>query len=189
MIAYLQGTIRKKFDRSLILDTGNVGYLVHVPTRLAEKMEENGPSELFIFTKVREDDISLYGFETIGELDFFKTLLGINGIGPKLGLEVMSQNIEKVKNAIIAKDIAFLSKIPGIGKKTAERIVVELKNKLDWDLTSPVHAGLEKKTDNDTVNALMGLGYQKFEINRVLKEMPENITEVEEVVTYFLRNV
>jgi Holliday junction DNA helicase RuvA len=103
----------------------------------------------------------------------------------------LSQNPEKVKGAILTGDIAYLTKIPGIGKKTAERILVELKSKISVaDLAlSRVHANIEKTVSDDAVNALAGLGYQRFEILRVLKDMPENINKVEEIVTYFLRNV
>jgi Holliday junction DNA helicase RuvA len=82
-----------------------------------------------------------------------------------------------------------LSKIPGIGKKTAERLIVELKNKVDWDGLSSLHTQINKDIDDDAVNALISLGYQKYEINRVLRRMPQKINEVEEIVTYFLQNV
>jgi holliday junction DNA helicase RuvA len=193
MIGYLNGKILKKMKNGLILDTGGVGYLVHVTSPFLEKINEKDPLELFIHTKVREDDISLFGFETTGELDFFLLLLGVNGIGPKLALEILSQNPEKVKTAILTGDLPYLTKIPGIGKKTAERIVVELKSKItvaELDL-SRTHSSLEteKAVSEDAINALAGLGYQRYEIMRVLKDMPENIKIVEDMVTYFLRNV
>ena len=177
--------------KGVILDTGNVGYLVHLPAPLLEKAAEKSDAEFYIHTKVREDDISLYGFETIGELDFFKTLLNVNGIGPKLGLEILSQNPEKVKSALISGDLHFLTKIPGIGKKTAERIIVELKGKIDWsDVSlSRAHASLDTPHGEEAVEALAGLGYQKSEISRTLKGMPEDITKTEDIITYFLKNV
>lgn len=191
MIAHLSGTIRKKLPKALIIDTGTVGYLVHIATPLCEKITEKSDIELFIHTKVREDDISLYGFETFAELEFFKTLLNVNGIGPKLALEIMAQNPEKVKSAIMSGDILYLTNIPGIGKKTAERIIVELKNKIDWaDIDiSRTHTSVKKNTSEDAINALTTLGYQKFEIHKVLKNMSEEMKSVEEIVTYFLRNV
>jgi len=189
MIAFLQGTIKKKFEKSIILDTGNIGYLVSAPTPLLERFNEKDDIELFIHTKVREDDISLFGFDSIEELDFFKTLININGIGAKLALEILSQNSEKVKAAILSEDTAYLSKIPGIGKKTAERIIVELKNKVDWKIDAQVHQGLGNELNDDAMNALMSLGYQKFEIVRVMKKLPDDINSVEEIVTFFLQNV
>ncbi|MBU0667974.1 Holliday junction branch migration protein RuvA [Patescibacteria group bacterium] len=189
MIAYLQGTVQKKFEKSIILVAGQVGYLVHLAGPVIEKINEKEEIELFIQTKVREDDISLYGFETIEQLELFKAVTNVSGIGPKIGLEILSADPAKIKSAIAGKDVAYLSKIPGIGKKTAERLIVELKNKVDWDIIENLHTEEEKDLNNDIITALSGLGYQRYEINRVLKKMPENITEVEEAITYFLRNV
>ena len=162
-----------------------------MPITNLEKTEEKATVEFFIHTRVREDDISLFGFSSLGELEFFKTLLNVNGIGPKLAMEILSQNPEKVKAALLSSDLLYLTKIPGIGKKTAERLVVELKGKIDWaDIDiSRTHATLERTVGDDAVNALMGLGYQKFEIIRILKEMPEKIEKIEDIITYFLRNV
>jgi holliday junction DNA helicase RuvA len=191
MIAYINGKIIKKAQNGFIVDTGAIGYLVHITASTRDKFAEKETVELFVHTKVREDDISLYGFETTGELEFFQMLLNVNGIGPKLALEMLSQNPEKVKSAILTNDLDYLTKIPGIGKKTAERIVVELKSKItvsDLDL-SRIHGGTEKEISNDAVNALMGLGYQRYEIISVLKELPDSVKKVEEIVTYFLRNV
>lgn len=189
MIGYLQGTIQKKLPKSIILNTGNVGYLVNVPTPLYEKCSEGKILELYIFTKVREDDISLYGFTKIEELEFFKTVLNVNGVGPKIGLEILSQDMEKTKAAILSNNILFLSKIPGIGKKTAERMIVELKNKLDWVDSMRLHGDLQNnETNEEAIEALTGLGYQRFEISKILKNMPGSITTTEEIVTYFLKN-
>lgn len=189
MIGYLNGTVQKKLIKSLILKTDHIGYLVFIPAQLLEKTKENEPLELYIHTKVREDDISLYGFESFTELEFFKTVLGVNGIGPKLALEILSQPLEKTKMAIINKDLLFLSKIPGIGKKTAERIVVELQNKITVEDIDVLRNDERTNLHQDAFSALESLGYQRFEIQRILKNVPENITETEEVITYFLRNI
>jgi Holliday junction DNA helicase RuvA len=187
MIAYLTGTVQKKTAKSLIVNTGKVGYLVYISAPLWEEVSENEALELYIYTKVREDDISLYGFKTFSELEFFKLVLGVNGIGPKLGMEMLSQ-AEKAKNAIVSQDAALLSKIPGIGKKTAERIIVELKNKIDPGDLGTLERKHQIVENQDVIAALEGLGYQKFEISRVFKNLPENITQTEEMITYFLRH-
>lgn len=189
MIAYLQGTILKKIPKAVILDTGNVGYLVYLSAPLLEKIKEKDQAEFFIYTKVREDDISLFGFETFNELEFYKILLSVNGIGPKLAMEILSQNTDKVKSAIIGGDLAYLSKIPGIGKKTAERIVVELKNKVELADISRLHAKIEHTVEDEVIDALQNLGYQKFEVMRVLKNAPAELIEAEAIITYFLQNV
>ncbi len=191
MIAYLQGTVYKKFPKSVIINTGNVGYLVHIPLPVEENLKEKDEVELYIHTKVREDDISLYGFETLEQLEFFKLLLGVNGVGAKLATDILSQKTDEVKAAILNGDIPFLSKIPGIGKKTAERIIVELKNKIDPASLLPATPGQQNSgsIDSDAIIALISLGYQRYEINRVLKAMPEDIRDAEKIVTYFLQNV
>ncbi len=190
MIAYLNGTIRKKLPKSIILDTGAIGYLVHTPLPFWEKSKEQSRIELYIHTKVREDDISLFGFESLPELDFFKQLMNVNGIGPKLAMEILSHDTARVKTAILTSDTAFLCKIPGIGKKTAERIVIELKNSIDAIDLQRNAAGIGKDNeDEEAINAIMTLGYQRYEIMRVIKNMPKEISTTEETVTYFLRNV
>lgn len=189
MIASIEGTITKKTEKSIIVDTGNIGYLVHVPASLLETLKEKEEIRFFIDTRVREDDISLYGFETWDQLELFQSVTSISGIGPKIGLELLSQNPEKIKAAIVNKDVAALSKVPGIGKKSAERLIVELKNKVDWDITASPHQGLDRDENHDTVAALMNLGYRKHEIREVLKSMPEKIKTPEDMVAYFLQNV
>lgn len=188
MIAYLQGTVRKKNEKGIIVDTGSIGYLVYLPQTIHDKMKEKQDIELFIETRVREDDISLYGFETFDQLELFKAVTNITGVGAKIGLEVLSRDPEKVKAAIMSKDIAFLSKIPGVGKKTAERLIMELKSKTDWNIGELKHQGLDHE-DDDAMNALISLGYQKHEVRKVLRAMPDDVTDVEEVVTYFLQNI
>lgn len=189
MIAYLQGNIRAKTEKGIILDTGGVGYLVHLPLTILEKVNEQDEVEFFIETRVREDDISLYGFETFEQLQLFQTVTSISGVGAKIGLELLAQDPDKIKSAIAAKDTQYLSKIHGVGKKTAERLIVELKNKIGWNGSQSAHRGLNDEESNDAENALLSLGYQKYEIRKILKDMPDNIKDVEDIVTYFLQNV
>lgn len=189
MIGYLNGTIHKKLPKSIILKTGTIGYVVNVTTPLLEKINEGAEMELFIHTKVREDDISLFGFETFPELEFFKILLSVNGIGPKLGLEILSHQPAKTKAAILTGDLFFLSKIPGIGKKTAERIVVELKNKIDLEDIGQLGHQQSLHANDEVIEALQKLGYQKYEITKILKNLPAHTTTTEAIITYFLQNV
>lgn len=189
MIAFLKGTIKKITPKNIILVTQETGYLVNVPLPMLEKLEEGTAIELFIHTKVKEDDISLFGFETYSELEFFRLLLGVSGIGGKIALDLLSQDLEKVKIAILTGNADFLGKIPGIGKKTAERIIVELKNKVEVDGAHDRPLKLGKDLNEDAVSALTSLGYQKYEIKKVLSSLPEEIVEPEAIVSYFLRNV
>jgi len=119
MIAYLKGKIIQKNKQSLVIANDFIGYEAHVSKPLHEQSEIGQTLELYIYTKVREDEISLYGFADTDEMQFFKDLISVNGIGPKIALEILSNNIEQIKTAIIQENVAFLSKIPGIGKKTS----------------------------------------------------------------------
>lgn len=189
MIASIEGTITKKTDKGVIVDTGNIGYFVALPSSIHENLKEKEEAFFYIDTRVREDDISLYGFETWEQIELFKAVTSISGVGPKIGLELLSSDPEKIKAAIVNKDVEALTKVPGIGKKSAERLIVELKNKVDWDITTSTHQGLGRPEDDDAVQAIMGLGYHKHEVKEILKKMPEDITTPEEVVAYFLQNV
>lgn len=189
MISYLNGIVRLKQEKSLILDIGSIGYLVSTPLPTLEKLSTDDPVELYIHTRVREDEISLYGFETLKQMKFFETIISINGVGPKLGIEILSHNPEKIQSAIVKQDVLYLTSVPGIGKKTAERIIVELKNKIEQEFPLGEHQGLKQEENDDIMEALIKLGYQKYHISQILKKMPEEITEIEEIVTYFLRNV
>jgi Holliday junction DNA helicase RuvA len=173
MIGYLQGTILKKIGKSIILNTGNVGYSVNLPAPLLEKCKEGKTLELYIYTKVREDDISLFGFAKIEELEFFKTVLNVNGVGPKTALEILSQDIDKTKAAILSNNILFLSKIPGIGKKTAEKMILELKDKISKN--SDIHQDKNTQEELDVLEALKSLGYSQNEAREALKQVEENL--------------
>ncbi len=188
MIAYIKGKIIQKNKQSLVIANEFIGYEVFVSKPLYEKSDLGKNLELFIYTKVREDEISLFGFADTDEMQFFKDLISVNGIGPKIGLEILSNNIEQTKTAIIQENAAFLSRIPGIGKKTAERLIVELKNKVTPADISHLPPSLETQFE-EVVGALSSLGYQRGEIFKVLKTVPADITSNEEIITFFLRNI
>lgn len=168
MIALLRGTLVDKNPNRLIVDTGGVGYDVQVPLSTFYVVGEPGtPVTLRIHTHVREDAIALFGFATALELSLFERLIAINGIGPKLALAVLS-GIEPGDfiKAIRGQDVARLTAIPGIGKKTAERIGLELKDRLPAALTGPgselsTPARPEDQLRDDLLSALVNLGYQR----------------------------
>jgi len=168
MIALLRGTLVDKNPSRLIVDTAGVGYDVQVPLSTFYVLGEPGtPVTLRIHTHVREDVIALYGFATPLELNLFERLIGINGIGPKLALAVLS-GIEPADfvRAIRTQDVARLTAIPGIGKKTAERIGLELKDRLPVALQasgteSTAVARPEDQLREDLLSALLNLGYQR----------------------------
>lgn len=189
MIAYLSGKILRKTDRGIILETNNIGYFVNLSKLANSNLEENQDTELFIHSHIREDAFDLYGFNTYEELGFFKQLISINGIGPKVAMEILSVSAEKIKSAIVNEDDKFLCKIPGIGTKTAKRIVLELKGKVDIDNLDRPYQKLDEKIDDEAFDALIKLGYQPQQIRKILNNLPSNIKATEQIITYFLKNV
>ena len=189
MIAYLSGKVLKKTDKGIILDTGNIGYFVHLSKTAMTDLEEKQDAEFFIHSHIREDAFDLYGFNTYEELSFFKQLISINGIGPRVATEILSVPAEKIKAAIINEDDKFLCKIPGIGPKIAKRIVLELKGKVDMDHTDRHYQKLDEKIDDEAFDALAKLGYQPQQIRKILNNLPANIKATEQIITHFLKNV
>ena len=184
MIALLRGSLIEKHPSRVVVDVGGVGYDVQVPLSTFYELGEPGATVVLrIHTHVREDLIALYGFSTPLEQDLFERLIAISGIGPKLGLAVLS-GIEPADliRAIRSQDVARLTKIPGVGKKTAERIGLELKDRLLAQATPA--AGLvqasgrpEDQLRDDLLSALANLGYQSAAaekaIDRALKASPD----------------
>lgn len=186
MIAYLSGTVISKQDRTIILNVSGTGYLIYVPRDLKEKTAEGDKLELYIHTNVREDDISLYGFGSKDEWQFFKLLLTVSGVGPKSALEILTMPMPRVKTAIAKKDSALLSTIPGIGKKTSERIIVDLQGKVKEEL---LEDQIETPVREDIMQALISLGYNRAQVAQGLKKIPQELEREEEIIKYFLQNV
>ena len=164
MIGQLRGRLTDKRPNQVLVDVGGVGYLVQVPlSTYAALGELHTEVTLLVHTHVREDALSLYGFLSSREKHFFEMLLSASGVGPSLALKILSgMSVEELVPAIRGSDLARLTKIPGVGRKTAERIVVELKDKLDAvtvEVERPAAsspAGIEA----DVVSALVNLGYE-----------------------------
>lgn len=175
MIALLTGLIAHKSPDHIILDVNGVGYRVLIPfSTYYELPEEGGSATLHIHTSVREDAIQLYGFRTRLEKTFFQLLISVTGVGPKLARDILS-NIQPapLAQALAQSDIQKLSAIPGIGKKTAERLILELKDKASkLDLSSlPAVEQREIPTDDvmeDVVSALLNLGYKEPQVRKAL---------------------
>ncbi len=191
MIAYLKGLIINKNQQSIILSTGAIGYEVFLPKNKLEKIAENSHKEFFIYTKVREDEISLYGFESLIELNFFKLLLEVNGVGPKMAMEILSHDLNQTQTAILQKNSSFLSKIPGIGKKTAERIILELQNKViptEIAILQNTETAATEQMEEATL-ALINLGYNRYQINRIFQKLTDSEQlSTEDLITHFLRH-
>ena len=167
MIARLRGILAEKQPGRIVVDVGGVGYDVQIPLSTYYSVGERGVEvALRIHTHVREDALSLFGFATVLELDLFERLIGINGVGPRLALAVIS-GIEPpvLVQAVRTSDVARLTGIPGVGRKTAERIVLELKDKLPAAAAADETDSAEEVGDGnlrgDVISALLNLGYQR----------------------------
>ncbi len=172
MIAYLKGEIIYSNDKFLILNTGNVGYKVSVTPETILLCEEGKQIALFIYTAVRENSIDLFGFINKEELSFFELLLDVSGIGPRSALSIIGlAPIETVKSAIATGDVAYLNKVSGIGRKTAEKIIIELRDKLqNYKIIDGTSSTLRE--DGDIIEALKSLGYSQNEARDALKQVP-----------------
>jgi holliday junction DNA helicase RuvA len=166
MIAHLRGRLLTKAPNQAVVECAGVGYDVNISvTTFTELPAEGTEVALHVYTNVREDQIALFGFSDKQEKRLFERLIGVSGIGPKLAITVLSGiSAERLVGAIRGNDLAMLTKVPGIGKKTAERVVLELKDKLD-DLVAayvsdakPIHFGA---AGDDALSALVNLGYAR----------------------------
>ena len=163
MIGQLRGRLAEKRPNQLLVDVGGVGYLVQVPlSTYASVGELHAEVTLLIHTHVREDALALYGFVSSREKHFFELLLSASGVGPALALKILSgMTVEELVPAIHGSDLGRLTKIPGVGRKTAERIVVELKDKLESVTVEPQKpaAASPAGAEADVISALVNLGY------------------------------
>lgn len=174
MIAHLSGTLLFKQTTTVILEVGGVGYEVTIPLSTFYDLEDAGSNvKLRIYTHVREDTLQLYGFRTARERELFQQLISVSGIGPKLGITMLSgMNADEIIASIRTNNLARLTSIPGVGRKTAERLVIELRDKiaalsspaLEEEFAGQSGAGASVSEDavrDDALSALTNLGYQK----------------------------
>lgn len=181
MISFLRGTVVEVLPMRLIIEAGGVGYDVHIPLSTYDKLPQPGAeTKILTHLQVREDAHVLYGFATPEERDLFLLLVNnVSGVGPKLALAVLNGITPTLfRGAVVAGDIAGLSRIKGVGKKTAERIIVELRDKVGvsaaWEAASAAH-GLspEEQHVNDAVLALISLGYKQAEAHKTVRAIRE----------------
>ncbi len=187
MIGYINGNIIFSCDKFVILDVGGIGYKVYISPDTASFISAQGNAELWTHLVVREDALDLYGFLDQKELDFFKLLIGISGIGPKGALGIMSvAPVETVLSAIGTGDTSYLTKVSGIGKKNAQKIILELKDKIG-NLISTEQTNIGLHEDIDVIEALKSLGYKEREAREVLQELSPDIKGASEKITEALK--
>ncbi len=183
MITSISGILVSATPLSAIVETGGFGYEVHIPVTTAERLPLPGqPTKLHTLAVYREDSQTLYGFATEEERDFFRLLVEkVTGVGPKMALSVLSKlSLSTLKGAIVAGDVALLAKCPGIGKKTAERLVIELRDKLNPAelgfrpaTVADAQTGLPAPAENkirDAVMALVALGYKAADADKAVRQ-------------------
>jgi len=181
MITFLRGKLINALPTQAIIDVDGVGYEVFIPLSSYDKLPAAGQDvRILTHLHVREDAHILYGFMTAAERDLFRLLVNnVSGIGPKLALAVLSgMSVNNFKAAVVNSDVASLSKISGLGKKTAERIVLELKDKLGvaaaWEAASAIHAPTpDQEQANEAVLALIALGYKQIDAHKAVRELQE----------------
>jgi Holliday junction DNA helicase RuvA len=174
MIGRLRGTLVDKSDGSVLVEVGGVGYIVAVTPRTLTNLPPRGEQAvLHTHLHVREDQLSLFGFDTNADKDLFALLLGVSGVGPKVGLAILAtMTPDQLRMAVVTGDTAALTAVPGIGKRSAEKLMVELRPKMEASLESTTGSG----PMSEVREALSGLGYGPDEIRDTLATMPHDLS-------------
>lgn len=195
MIGYLKGNVINYRDGIVILDVNGVGYEITCSSSVYAKLVNDKKGEIYTYTAVREDGIYLYGFIDAEEKNMFLKLISVSGVGPKMGITVLSNmNLKDIAVCIASQDVNGLSKVKGLGKKTAERIILELREKITSADVGSADAVAEKPTiekyDEDAIIALMSLGFTRQECVNVIKDAKaDGEKTIEQLIAYSLRHI
>lgn len=186
MIGHLTGTILGKSSNWILLEVAGVGYEVFMAAPLLARFKPGDSLSVFTHLHVREDQLTLFGFETKEQLELFRLLLGVSGVGPKVGLDILSQlSVERIKQAVAVAQADVFAAVPGIGKKTASKIVLDLQTKLGK--LEELDLSLEPEK-SEAVEALVSLGYKKGEAVAALKDVDTSLSS-EKQIKQALRSV
>ena len=193
MIAYLKGIIDIKRQDYVVIDVHGVGYKIFMPEGAIQNLEVDSEVKIYTFMRVREDDVSLYGFLNVEELAMFELLISVGGIGAKSAVGILS-NIapSKFALAVITDDVTTLKKLPGIGAKTAQRIILELKDKIKTQEATEQENEIIQKTEvsdsaKDAIEALQVLGYTRREVEEAISKIGESNLTTEEIIKQGLK--
>lgn len=184
MICFLSGTIHRKESKALLLNVQGVGYRVWCPLSVVGEAREKDSFFLYTHHHIREDDQSLFGFLKARDLQFFQKLISVSGIGPRTALDILEVPSHMINDAIETGDVAFLKTLKGIGKKTAERMILELRGNLpDLEQTD------ENSISPEVLQALSDLGFERKKIHETFKARPASLSSPEEMVKWFLQQM
>jgi Holliday junction DNA helicase RuvA len=185
MIAFLEGKIALKTERFAVVNVNGVGYKVFCPAPTLEKLGSKGDqTKLFIHLYHRENLLDLYGFLSFEELEFFEMLISVSGIGPKAGLSVLSiASLKELMASIASGQVNLLTRVSGIGKKTAERVILELRSKI----LVPSSEVRKLVSDDEAIDALVSLGYAQRQAKEALSQVPAKVKSVENRVKEALK--
>lgn len=187
MISRLTGSIVHTDLKSIVLDVQGVGYKLFVSPDVFTKIDKDIPVTFWTYLAVRENALDLYGFLSLSELNFFELLITISGIGPKTAMGILNvASVHSLETAVQTGDTSHLTKISGIGKKVAEKIVLELKDKIKEGIHTPEQAQT-MKNDADVLEALKSLGYSPTEARDVIKKLPKTITKTNDKIREALK--
>lgn len=187
MIGQLTGKPYIDTSDVIIIDVNGVGYEVWVTPGTKARLSPTGTSQLFIHTQVRDDAIELYGFLAKKELELFKLLIGVSGVGPKTAIKIVEFGVAGITNAVVNADVSFFSQIPKVGKKSAQKIIIELKSKLgsleELDLTA------DSTETNDLIQTLTSMGFSRQDIITSLRKIPDDVQTIEEKMRFALKDM
>ena len=196
MIGYIKGKVLSAVDNVVLLENNGIGYEITCSNAVFQKLLVEKQGEVYTYLAVKEDGVSLYGFISSEEKNMFLKLITVSGVGPKMGITVLSSiDISSLATMIATSDVKGLSKIKGLGKKTAERIILELREKVEASyhqdgekIETPI---LEQtKEDEDAIIALMSLGFTKSECVKAIKQAKENgVKTLEQLIAYCIKNI
>jgi holliday junction DNA helicase RuvA len=173
MIASIEGTITQILDDSVVVNVGGVGFRVFVPKNVCKEAEVFKSRSFYTHLVVREDSLTLFGFETIEERDLYVVLLGANGVGPRTALTIISSmSVGLIRKAVLSEEADLFTRVPGVGKKTAQSIVLHLQGKIKGE-SGPIEAGM-RELDTDIIDALTSLGYSIIEAQSALQTIPKD---------------
>lgn len=197
MIGYVKGKVLSAENGVVLLENNGIGYEITCSSAVYNSLLDKKEGEVYTYLAVREDGVSLYGFVSIEEKKMFLKLISVSGVGPKMGITVLSNmDLSDLATKIATSDVKGLSKVKGLGKKTAERIILELREKITEDIkndeseTEEVVTFAIDKDSEDAIIALMSLGFTKNECVVAVKGAREQgITDVQKLIAYALKNI